>query len=152
MTTGDGTIMTASRTRANGNYIKVKHNSNYISYYLHLNKFAKGIRTGVKVTQGQVIGYVGSTGISTGPHLDYRVKKNGKFVNPLRLKLPPAKPVPADKMAQYEIFVSAKIDRIRQIPIRDPRGEYYAGGMESAPAKDTSTDSRLGDSQSSATD
>lgn len=152
MTTGDGAIMTASRTRANGNYIKVKHNSSYISYYLHLSRFAKGIKAGVRVKQGQVIGYVGATGIATGPHLDYRVKKNGKFVNPLKLKLPPAKPVPADRMEAYNIFVSVKLDRIRQIPIRDPRAEHYAGGMESAPGKDTSTDSRRGDSQSSATD
>ncbi|MBU8922815.1 MAG: M23 family metallopeptidase [Bacteroidales bacterium] len=152
MTTGDGTIMTASRTRANGNYIKVKHNRNYISYYLHLSKFAKGIKAGVKVLQGQVIGYVGATGIATGPHLDYRVKKNGKFVNPLRLKLPPAKPVQADKMEEYKLFASARIDRIRQIPIRDPRGEYFVEGKEPDSTDDTSTDSRLEKGHSSAID
>ncbi|MBN2184988.1 MAG: peptidoglycan DD-metalloendopeptidase family protein [Candidatus Krumholzibacteriota bacterium] len=124
--TGDGTIMTASRTRANGNYIKVRHNSNYISYYLHLSRFAKGISKGTKVKQGQTIGYVGATGYATGPHLDYRVKKNGSFVNPRKLKLPPAKPVDQEKMAAYLIFAGEQIASLNQIPIRDPRGDYYA--------------------------
>ncbi len=124
--TGDGTVMTASRTRANGNYIKVRHNSDYISYYLHLSRFAKGIRKGAKVKQGQVIGYVGATGYATGSHLDYRVKKNGSFVNPRKLKLPPAKPVDKVKMEEYLVFAGEQISRLNQIPIRDPRGDYYA--------------------------
>ena len=129
--------MTASRTRANGNYIKVRHNSNYISYYLHLSRFAKGIRKGTKVKQGQVIGYVGATGYATGPHLDYRVKKNGSFVNPRKLKLPPAKPVDKVKMEEYLVFAGEQISRLNQIPIRDPRGDYYAENpSENRPGKD----------------
>ncbi len=151
MSTGDGTIMTASRTRANGNYIKVKHNSNYISYYLHLSKFAKGIHAGVRVKQGQLIGYVGQTGLASGPHLDYRVKKNGKFVNPRNLKLPPAEPVREDKREAYAIHVNDLIDRLRVIPIRDPRGEYFAEG-ESASDPESAGESRRTDARSSAAD
>ncbi|HSG27822.1 MAG TPA: M23 family metallopeptidase, partial [Candidatus Krumholzibacterium sp.] len=138
-------------TRANGNYIKVKHNSNYISYYLHLSKFAKGIHAGVRVKQGQVIGYVGQTGLASGPHLDYRVKKNGKFVNPRNLKLPPAKPVRDDKREAYAVHVDDLIDRLRGIPIRDPRGEYFAEG-ESAPDPQGAGESRRTEARSSAAD
>lgn len=126
MTTGDGTVMTASRTRANGNYIKVRHNHNYITYYLHLSRFAKGMRPGVKVEQGQVIGYVGSTGYSTGPHLDYRVKKNGRFVNPRSLKLPPAKPVSEENKVAFAALRDGWLIRLAEIPIRDWRTEYFA--------------------------
>ena len=94
---GDGVVVAATRKKGNGRYIRIRHNnSEYETYYLHLSRFAKGIRKGVHVRQGDVIGYVGATGYATGPHLDYRVKRNGKFVNPRGLKLPPAAPVSAD--------------------------------------------------------
>ncbi|MCK4775050.1 MAG: peptidoglycan DD-metalloendopeptidase family protein [Candidatus Krumholzibacteria bacterium] len=99
--TGDGTVAAATRNRANGNYVKVKHNSRYTTYYLHLRGFARGIRSGVRVRQGQVIGYLGSTGLVTAPHLDYRIKVGGKFVNPRRVKLPSKEPVPATEMALF---------------------------------------------------
>ncbi len=126
--TGDGTVMTASRTRANGNYVKIRHNNSYISYYLHLSKFGKGIKSGVKVKQGQTIGYVGATGYATGPHLDYRVKKNGRFVNPRNLKLPPAKPVSSEKMAAFTARRDSLVATMRAVPVRDPRGDYFAEG------------------------
>ncbi len=126
--TGDGTVMTASRTRANGNYVKIRHNNSYISYYLHLSRFGKGIKQGTKVKQGQVIGYVGATGYATGPHLDYRVKKNGRYVNPRRLKLPPAKPVSGENMAAFTAKRDSLLSKLRSVPIRDPRGEYFAEG------------------------
>ena len=133
MSTGDGTVMTASRTRANGNYVKIRHNNNYISYYLHLSKFGKGIKSGAKVKQGQVIGKVGATGYATGPHLDYRVKKNGTFVNPRTLKLPPTKPVSGENIASFTAKRDSLVARMRVVPIRDPRGEYLAesGGLAS---------------------
>jgi murein DD-endopeptidase MepM/ murein hydrolase activator NlpD len=91
---GDGTIQEAGRKKGNGRYIRIRHtNSEYETYYLHLSRFAEGMKKGKKVSQGQVIGYVGATGYATGPHLDFRVKRNGKFVNPRRLKLPAAAPV-----------------------------------------------------------
>lgn len=83
---GDGVIQMAKYNGSYGNYIKIRHNSEYSTAYGHMWKFAKGIRPGVRVKQGQVIGYVGSTGRSTGPHLHYEVLQNGKRVNPLKIK------------------------------------------------------------------
>lgn len=83
---GDGVIQTAKYNGGYGNYVKIRHNSEYSTAYGHMNKIAKGIRPGVRVKQGQVIGYVGSTGLSTGPHLHYEIVRNGKRVNPLKIK------------------------------------------------------------------
>ncbi len=124
-TTGDGTVMVATRNKGNGKYVKIRHNNNYISYYLHLSRFGKGIKSGVKVKQGQVIGYVGSTGYSTGPHLDYRVKKNGRFVNPRKLKLPPAKPVSEENMASFSILRERIVTALTRIPIEDSRTRHF---------------------------
>lgn len=143
-TTGDGTVMTATRNKANGKYVKIKHNNNYISYYLHLSRFGKGIKSGVKVKQGQVIGYVGSTGYATGAHLDYRVKKNGRFVNPRSLKLPPAKPVTAENMAAFTVLRERFIVALAGIPINDRRTQHYvtsdepSSGVERNEAYETS--------------
>jgi murein DD-endopeptidase MepM/ murein hydrolase activator NlpD len=100
--TGDGSVAAATRDGSNGNYVKIRHNSRYETYYLHLSRFGKGIRKGARVSQGQVIGYVGATGLATGPHLDYRIKVAGSFVNPRTIKLPSKEPVPADEMGRFE--------------------------------------------------
>jgi murein DD-endopeptidase MepM/ murein hydrolase activator NlpD len=100
-TVGDGVVLEAGRKNASGKYIKIRHNSVYQTYYLHLSRFAKGVRKGKKVRQGQVIGYVGSTGMSTGPHLDFRMKKNGKYVNPRRVMAPASPPVPKERIEEY---------------------------------------------------
>lgn len=84
--TANGTVLEASYTSGNGYYVKIKHNATYTTQYLHMSKFAAGIRRGVKVSQGQTIGYVGSTGLATGPHVCYRFWKKGKQVDPLREK------------------------------------------------------------------
>ena len=83
--------------------VRVRHASGYQSYYLHLSRFAEGIRAGVRVSQGQRIGYVGSTGLSTGPHLHYGLTKNGVFVNPVveHRNMPPGEPIPAPAMAAF---------------------------------------------------
>jgi murein DD-endopeptidase MepM/ murein hydrolase activator NlpD len=101
--TGSGTVIVATRHSANGNYVKIRHNNRYTTYYLHLSRFGKGVRKGARVKQGQIIGYVGSTGISTGPHLDYRIKIGNRFVNPRTVKLPSKKPVPKDERRLYDI-------------------------------------------------
>lgn len=104
---GDGTVLSAGWGGAGGNTVKIRHNSVYTTGYLHLSKFASGIKAGARVSQGQVIGYVGSTGTSTGPHLDFRVWKNGSPINPLTMDSPPEEPIlpenkPAlDSMAVY---------------------------------------------------
>jgi murein DD-endopeptidase MepM/ murein hydrolase activator NlpD len=101
-TTGDGIVVNAGYGNGNGKYIKVRHNSVYTTMYLHLSKFAKGIKRGANVKQGQVIGYVGSTGLSTGPHLDYRFFLNGKPVDPLKVEVPPSHPVKEELKAEFE--------------------------------------------------
>lgn len=99
---GDGVVTMCQFKGGGGNTIKIRHNSTYETAYLHLQKYAKGIKTGVYVKQGDVIGYVGSTGSSTGPHLDFRVWKNGTPVNPLTLESPSAEPVPASIRQAYD--------------------------------------------------
>lgn len=92
---GDGTVIWKGYKGGGGHTIKIKHNSNYQTAYLHLSKYAQGIALGKHVSQGQVIGYVGSTGSSTGPHLDFRVWKNGQPIDPLKMVSPPVEPIPA---------------------------------------------------------
>ncbi len=99
---GDGVIIKKGYTRGNGNYIKIRHNSSYETIYLHMNGFAKKIANGKRVAQGQTIGYVGSTGLATGPHLCFRMKKNGAPVNPTRVKAPAVKPVSSANMADFK--------------------------------------------------
>ena len=93
-TVGDGIVIAKGYQRSGGgNYLKIKHNSVYTTTYMHLSRFAKGIQKGRSVKQGEVIAYVGSTGLSTGPHLDYRVHKNNQPINPLTMEAPPSYPV-----------------------------------------------------------
>lgn len=103
VTIADGTVIEKGwDKKGGGNYLKIKHNSTYTTTYMHLNGFAKGIQKGSKVKQGDLIGYVGSTGTSTGPHLDFRINKNGKYIDPLKFESPSADPVSADNKAAFE--------------------------------------------------
>tara|TARA_Y100001934_G_scaffold283488_1_gene403692 strand:+ start:172 stop:1425 length:1254 start_codon:yes stop_codon:yes gene_type:complete len=99
--TAKGVITHAKYNRYNGNYVKIKHNSVYTTQYLHMNKIKKGIRPGVKVNQGDVIGFVGSTGLATGPHVCYRFWKNGRQVDPYKQKLPKSKPISQANLKMY---------------------------------------------------
>lgn len=99
---GDGTVVSAGYAGAGGNTVKISHNGTYMSAYLHLSKFGAGIRSGAKVRQGQVIGYVGSTGRSTGPHLDFRIWKNGQPLNPLRMESPSLEPARKENLAAID--------------------------------------------------
>jgi len=104
---GDGVVTArAWDSKGGGNYIKIKHNSTYTTEYMHLRGFAKGISVGTHVSQGQLIGYVGMTGTATGPHLDYRVFKNGTAIDPLRMDLPAVDPIKEEDMPQYLRTVS----------------------------------------------
>ncbi len=100
---GDGEVIAATYQRGGGNYIKIKHNGVYTTAYLHLSRFARGMRQGVYVKQGDVIGYVGSTGLSTGPHLDFRFYKNGQPINPLKVEAPPVEPVLEENRADFDL-------------------------------------------------
>lgn len=99
---GEGTVYKKGYIKAAGYYIKIRHNSVYTSGYNHLSKYPKGIKVGQRVKQGQVIGYVGSTGYATGPHLDFRVWKNGQAVNPLKIKAPPVEPIEENNYLVFE--------------------------------------------------
>ena len=103
MASGTGTITRARWCGGGGNCVKIKHNSTYETIYAHMKAFAKGIKEGRKVKQGQIIGYVGSTGLSTGPHLHYEVLVNGKKVNSQKLKLPSGKTLKGEERKQFEL-------------------------------------------------
>ncbi len=98
----DGIILKASWGKAAGNYIKIRHPNGYITIYNHMCRFARGIKKGVRVKQGQIIGYVGATGYATGPHLDFRVKHNGRFINPLKIKSVPLRPLSPRELARFK--------------------------------------------------
>tara|TARA_B110000116_G_C16492640_1_gene427615 strand:- start:248 stop:688 length:441 start_codon:yes stop_codon:yes gene_type:complete len=103
MASGDGIITRAKWCGGGGNCIKIKHNSTYETIYAHMKNFSRGIQVGLKVKQGQIIGYVGSTGKSTGPHLHYEVLKNGKKINSQTLKLPSGKKISGKERVLFEI-------------------------------------------------
>ncbi len=103
MASGSGTVTRARWCGGGGNCVKIKHNSTYETIYAHMKAFAKGIKEGKKVKQGQIIGYVGSTGLSTGPHLHYEVVVNGKKVNSQKLKLPSGKTLKGEERKQFEL-------------------------------------------------
>ena len=98
----DGTVTVMTRKKADGNILKIKHPGNLSSGYLHLRNFAKGMKVGARVSQGQVIGYVGSTGYSTGPHLDFRLWKGGTPINPLNVPQKPTEPISKENKEKFE--------------------------------------------------
>jgi len=99
---GDGKITTASRTKANGNYVVIQHGEQFVTKYLHLSKFGRGVKSGKRVEQGQIIGYVGATGWATAPHLHYEFLVNGVHKNPRTVSLPNAAPIPQKEMAFFK--------------------------------------------------
>jgi murein DD-endopeptidase MepM/ murein hydrolase activator NlpD len=115
--TASGTVLSAGWDGGGGKTVKVRHTGSYMTAYLHLSGFAKGVARGRRVQQGQVIGYVGSTGLATGNHLDYRVQHAGKWINPLSLKSVPAKPIPEDELREFRAW-------------RDSLRESLAGGTQ----------------------
>ena len=122
----DGYISRKGRTKGNGNFVKIKHDKTYSTQYLHMQSFAKGLDKGDHVKQGQVIGYVGSTGAATGPHVCYRFWKNGKQVNPLVQNLPPPEPLPEAEIESYmEVrdIIKNELDQI-SIPIIQEKEEH----------------------------
>jgi murein DD-endopeptidase MepM/ murein hydrolase activator NlpD len=112
MSIGDGTVIAKGFNGGGGHTVKIRHNSVYTTAYLHLSKYGEGIHVGNRVSQGQVIGYVGSTGTSTGPHLDFRVWMNGRPVNPLTIESPPVEPI---SNANKEVFDSVRVNYKKEL-------------------------------------
>ncbi len=112
LASGDGLVVRAQWCGGGGNCVKIKHNRVYQTVYAHMSKFAKGIKKGTRVKQGQIIGYVGSTGLSTGPHLHYEVIENGRKINSQKLKLPSGKVLKGDNRKIFEVN-KIKIDVLK---------------------------------------
>ncbi|MBD1153663.1 M23 family metallopeptidase [Pelagibacterales bacterium SAG-MED23] len=112
LASGDGQVVRAQWCGGGGNCVKIKHNRTYQTVYAHMSKFGKGIKKGARVKQGQIIGYVGSTGLSTGPHLHYEVIENGRKINSQKLKLPSGKILKGDQRKVFEI-IKIKIDVLK---------------------------------------
>lgn len=102
--TANGVVEFAAHSGGSGNLVKVRHPNGYLTAYLHLSRFASGVTPGARVQQGDVIGYVGSTGLATGPHLDYRVQVSGEWIDPLSLKSLPAEPIAAERLAEFRAW------------------------------------------------
>lgn len=114
MTTADGVVMEAAHNAGEGNFVRIRHTSRIETSYLHLSRFAKGIRKGTKVVQGQMIGYVGATGLATGPHLDYRVSDNGEWLDPLKLKSITPDPLGAAELRTFRADVARLMPRLTE--------------------------------------
>ncbi|GBE39079.1 MAG TPA: M23 family metallopeptidase [Nitrospirae bacterium] len=112
---GGGTVLFAGYKGQNGKMVKIRHSGGFETYYGHLSRIPKRVRKGRKISQGDIIGYVGSTGLATGPHLDYRIRQNGKFVNPLKIRLPRGKAVPKSLMAEFKKVISDMETRLTSL-------------------------------------
>jgi len=130
-TVGDGTISKKGYTRGNGNYVKIRHANGYETIYLHMSRFAKGLHQGSRVSQGQIIGFVGSTGLATGPHLCFRMRKNGAPVNPQRIKAPSVAPISGKNMDSFRIYAKTMLTMLK-----DPAVQLAGKPMDKATRQD----------------
>jgi murein DD-endopeptidase MepM/ murein hydrolase activator NlpD len=115
---GSGTVIEAGYGKGNGNFVKIKHDNTYQTQYLHMRGFAKGIRKGAHVSQGEVIGYVGSTGLATGPHVCFRFWKNGQQVNHLNLKFPPPAPLPKEELPAFFQLRDDYVEQLKKLEFK----------------------------------
>jgi murein DD-endopeptidase MepM/ murein hydrolase activator NlpD len=114
MSTADGVVVEAGRNGGEGNFVRIRHTSHIETMYLHLSRFARGIRRGARVSQGEVIGYVGATGLATGPHLDYRVAENGRWLDPLKLKSVAPDPLNGESLRLFRARVDQLLPRLER--------------------------------------
>jgi murein DD-endopeptidase MepM/ murein hydrolase activator NlpD len=112
---GDGKIVNMSFDLGSGRMIGIRHNSIYSTTYMHLQKYASGLKTGSEVKQGEVIGYVGSSGLATGPHLDFRIYKNGSPINPLKVDAPPVEPIKEEFKVRFDSVKKISLHRLSLI-------------------------------------
>lgn len=123
---GDGVVLEAQYKGGNGNYVKIRHNATYTTQYLHMSRIASGVRSGMRVRQGETIGYVGSTGLASGPHLCYRFWKNGRQVDALRAELPPSEPVKKENKESFEIVKNQLMQKLNKIQFAETPVQTYA--------------------------
>lgn len=123
---GDGIVLEARYKSNNGNYVKIRHNATYTTQYLHMSKIASGLNPGDRVRQGQTIGYVGSTGLATGPHLCYRFWKNGVQVDALRVELPASQPVKEDHRMSFATVKEQLVQKLNIIPFPNEEEDSFA--------------------------
>jgi len=134
---GDGKVIEAAYRGQNGRIVKVRHNSVYTSAYLHLSRFGKNIHSGALVRQGDVIGYVGSTGLSSGPHLDFRVYKNGSAIDPLKMESPPVDPIKPKNRLAFDSVKNATLKKLMPpkedtiLPFLRPAFDWNGGELTS---------------------
>ncbi len=121
MATADGVVVFRGRKGGGGNTVELRHPNGYVTGYLHLSRFARGLRVGSRVSQGEVVGYVGATGLATGPHLDYRVTHDGRHVNPLTLAHDPAPPLARSEMPRFAAWAG------EVLPLLETPGALSAG-------------------------
>ncbi len=126
MSVGDGSITQIGRKGGNGNYIKIRHSNGYETMYLHMSRFAKGMRAGKRVAQGNVIGYVGSTGLATGPHLCFRMFKNGSPTNPNKVRTAAAAPISKENRGSFQAAIAPLIARLQGIVTQQAQVEPAA--------------------------
>ena len=119
---GDGRVISKRWENGYGRFIAIRHNSRYVTSYGHLYRYASEIKVGSNVKQGQVIGYVGASGLASGPHLDFRMKKDGRFVNPLKNRLPAARPVPPNYLSDFKKRVASLEEELAQT--QSPQGSH----------------------------
>lgn len=130
---GDGTILVAQMRGGAGNMISLRHNAVYMTNYKHLSRFGPGIRAGKRVRQGDLIGYTGTTGLSTGPHLHFEMWQNGRYVDPLKVKFPSASPLPATNLAEFKQIAEKFLGALPPWPANGPadvRGTFLVGEVD----------------------
>ena len=115
VTVGDGRVIFKGLKKGYGRFIAIRHNNHYTTTYGHLSRYAAKLSKGSTVKQGQVIGYVGATGLATGSHLDFRMKKDGRYINPLKVRFPAARPIPADSLEQFRQRATHLEDKLTQL-------------------------------------
>jgi murein DD-endopeptidase MepM/ murein hydrolase activator NlpD len=125
MSTADGVVLEARYSAGEGNFVRIRHTSRIETSYLHLSRFAKGLKKGTRVNQGDVIGYVGMTGLATGPHLDYRVSDDGKWLDPLKLKSITPDPLRGDSLRRFRLSVARLQPRLA-VPAREAEQRQFA--------------------------
>ena len=137
--TAAGTVVSVGWDGGGGNTVKVRHPNEYLTCYLHLSRFAAGVRSGTRVKQGDIVGYVGATGLATAPHLDYRVQHRGRWIDPMTLASVPAEPLSPSRRAEFQLARAAMTESLEGRRPWDPNGAVLAARVAEARPADVAT-------------